>query len=139
MSPRREAVFRACFPQVNDPELEEILNDPELVIYSDAEMPKAYQFFDGAFPGVHSVNYNISANGSEPFGNGNREFPWSAPAGTHRCALERILIPLLSASRQRRRSPSPRGLAQIAGERRSVFLDFSRGHGVWRSANDARS
>src|SRR5262249_38078700 len=32
----------------------------------------------------HSVHYNISANGSEPFGNGNREFPWAHPAGTHR-------------------------------------------------------
>ena len=61
-----------------------LLDDPRLLIYSDAEMPKAYQFFDGAFPGVHSVSYNISANGSEPFGNGNREFPWSHPAGTHR-------------------------------------------------------
>ena len=60
--------------------------DPRLLIYTDAEMPKAYQFFDGAFPGVHSVEYNISANGSEPFGNGNREFPWSHPAGTHRAS-----------------------------------------------------
>jgi len=36
------------------------------------------------FPGVHSPNYNISANDSEPFGNGNVEFPWGSPAGTHR-------------------------------------------------------
>lgn len=84
MSAAREAKFRNCFPRVNDPEFEAILDDPGLIIYSEAEMPKAYQFFDGAFPGVHSVNYNISANGSEPFGNGNREFPWSSPAGTHR-------------------------------------------------------
>src|SRR5262249_32079967 len=31
-----------------------------------------------------SAYYNISSNGSEPYGNGNREFPWGTPAGTHR-------------------------------------------------------
>ena len=54
------------------------------MFYTEDEMPKAYQFFDGAFPGVHAVSYNISANDSEPFGNGNREFPWGTPAGAHR-------------------------------------------------------
>lgn len=105
MNVAREAKFRDCFPRVNDPEFEEVLNDPDLVIYSDAEMPKAYQFFDGAFPGVHSVNYNISANGSEPFGNGNREFPWSSPAGTHRSSnvnsFRFFLLPKDSAGRLR--------------------------------------
>lgn len=84
MSPAREATFRQCFPKVGDRELAAVLDDPALLIYSDVEIPKAYQFFDGMNPGVHSVSYNISANGSEPFGNGNREFPWGTPAGTHR-------------------------------------------------------
>jgi hypothetical protein len=54
-------------------------------------MPKAYQFWDGAFPGVHSANYNISAGAAEQSkgngggGNGNLEFPWSSAGGTHRC------------------------------------------------------
>ncbi len=84
MSPERDAMYRQFFPQVENSELRDLLADPRLLIYTEAEMPKAYQFFDGAFPGVHSVNYNVSANHSEPFGNGNREFPWSHPAGTHR-------------------------------------------------------
>lgn len=84
MSSEREALYRKCLPRVDQPEVARLLADPALILYSDREMPKAYQFFDGAFPGVHHVSYNISANGSEPFGNGNREFPWSSPAGTHR-------------------------------------------------------
>ncbi len=84
MSAEREAAFRKFLPRVENAQLRQLVDDPRLLIYTDAEMPKAYQFFDGAFPGVHSVSYNISANGSEPFGNGNREFPWSHPAGTHR-------------------------------------------------------
>jgi hypothetical protein len=84
VSAQREAMLRQFLPQVRSDELRRVLADPGLILYTDEEMPKAYQFFDGAFPGVHSAEYNISANGSEPFGNGNREFPWSTPAGTHR-------------------------------------------------------
>jgi hypothetical protein len=83
-SAQRDALLRQFFPKVDNPEWRRILADPELIVYTEDEMPKAYQFFDGAFPGVHSAHYNISANGSEPFGNGNREFPWSGPVGTHR-------------------------------------------------------
>jgi hypothetical protein len=84
MSPDREALYRKCLPAVEDPAVADLLTDERLVLYSEHEMPKAYQFWEGAFPGVHSARYNISANGSEPFGNGNREFPWAVPAGTHR-------------------------------------------------------
>ena len=61
-----------------------MLDDPNLIIYTEEEMPRAYQFWNGANQGIHSAYYNISANGSEPFGNANREFPWGTPAGTHR-------------------------------------------------------
>lgn len=84
MSRAKEQQLRRCLPAVDDLQLQAMLDDPRLILYTDAEMPGAYQFFDGAFPGVHSPEYNISANGSEPFGNGNLEFPWGAPAGTHR-------------------------------------------------------
>jgi hypothetical protein len=84
MSRERVATYRRLLPDVDDARVAELLADPELVLYSEYEMPKAYQFWDGAFPGVHSVRYNISAGADEPFGNGNREFPWAAPAGTHR-------------------------------------------------------
>ncbi|HUY89820.1 MAG TPA: hypothetical protein VMV10_13885 [Pirellulales bacterium] len=84
MSREREATLRRAFPRVNDPQAAALLADPQLVLYTETEMPKAYQFWDGMFPGVHSAEHNISANGREPHGNGNREFPWGAPAGTHR-------------------------------------------------------
>jgi len=83
-SESRDRQFRRLLPKVEDPQLQTVLNDPALLIYTEQEMPKAYQVWDGQLQGVHHANYNISANGSEPFGNGNREFPWAGPAGTHR-------------------------------------------------------
>ncbi|MBX3411874.1 MAG: hypothetical protein KF708_04090 [Pirellulales bacterium] len=84
MSAQKEARLRALLPQIDDRAMSELLADDHLLLYTEEEMPRAYQFWDGMFPGVHSPNYNISANNSEPFGNGNREFPWGSPAGTHR-------------------------------------------------------
>lgn len=84
MDAKRRELYRQLLPKVDDAELARILADPNLMLYTDAEMPKAYQFFGGMMPGVHSASYNISANGSEPYGNGNVEFPWGGPAGTHR-------------------------------------------------------
>ncbi len=84
MPAKNEQRLRDYLPKVADDDVQAILDDPQLIVYTDREMPKAYQFWDGQMPGVHDASYNISANGSEPFGNGNREFPWGAPAGTHR-------------------------------------------------------
>jgi hypothetical protein len=84
MSQARHDRLRRLLPSVDSPEIQEILNDDRLILYTEEEMPKAYQDWDGGLPGVHSPDYNISANSSEPFGNGNVEFPWGSPAGTHR-------------------------------------------------------
>ncbi|HZZ80757.1 MAG TPA: hypothetical protein VFE62_19805 [Gemmataceae bacterium] len=84
MPAKSEKRLRDYLPKVADPEVQAIFEDPQLIVYTDREMPKAYQFWNGQMPGVHRASYNISANGSEPFGNGNREFPWGTPAGTHR-------------------------------------------------------
>jgi len=84
VSPLKAARLRALLPQVADPAVQQMLDDPALILYTDKEMPRAFQLWAGELQGVHSPNYNISANGSEPFGNGNREFPWGDPAGTHR-------------------------------------------------------
>lgn len=84
MSAERDQVFRDCLPRVEDPAMQAILDDPRLILYTDREMPPAYQQWRGDLQGVHSPSYNISAAGNEPFGNGNREFPWGHPAGTHR-------------------------------------------------------
>jgi hypothetical protein len=84
VSAEKAKLLRKCLPAVADPEMQEILDDPGLMFYTDAEMPRAYQVWDGQLQGLHSPNYNISANNSEPYGNGNIEFPWGTPAGTHR-------------------------------------------------------
>ena len=84
VSRTKQRRLRDMMPQVNNPKIQQLLNDPELIFYTNEEMPPAYQSWSGSLQGVHSPSYNISAGGSEPFGNGNREFPWSAPAGTHR-------------------------------------------------------
>ncbi len=86
MSPQREATFRKFLPKVDDADVQAILDDPSLILYTDQEMPECYQIWDGQLPGLHSVSYNISADNGEPYGNGNIEFPWGHPAGTHRAA-----------------------------------------------------
>lgn len=85
MSVERDAAYRARLPRVADPQVQALLDDPRLLLYTEAEMPRAYQFWSEVAPGVHSPQYNISGEAGEPFGNGNREFPWTGPAGTHRC------------------------------------------------------
>lgn len=84
VSTEKEALLRKCLPDVDDAEMQAVLDDPELLFYTDAEMPRAYQLWDGQLQGLHSPQYNISADNSEPHGNGNIEFPWGTPAGTHR-------------------------------------------------------
>ncbi len=84
MSEAKERNLRRLLPSVDDEGLRRVLADPSLILYTDNEMPRAYQVWDGQLQGVHLASYNISANESEPYGNGNHEFPWGAPAGTHR-------------------------------------------------------
>lgn len=103
MTAEREALYRRLLPRVSDKEVAAALASQDLLLYTDYEMPQAYQFWDGQFPGIHSPDYNVSANGSEPIGNGNREFPWNAPAGTHRApgvrSLHFVLLPRDDQSR----------------------------------------
>jgi hypothetical protein len=84
MSPQKEAKLRAHLPEVNDPQIQAILDDTDLILYTEEEIPTAYQDWSSGLPGIHSPDYNVSANGSEPFGNGNVEFPWGSPGGAHR-------------------------------------------------------
>jgi hypothetical protein len=94
----QERRLRRYFPRMSDPAMQRVLDDPRLILYTDAEMPKAYQFWSGSLQGVHRAEYNISADNNEPYGNGNLEFPWSTPAGTHRAKNVRsfrfLLLPL---------------------------------------------
>jgi hypothetical protein len=84
MSAAKEQDLRRLLPAVDDEGLRRALADPSLIVYTEDEMPRTYQVWDGQLQGVHLASYNISANSSEPYGNGNYEFPWGAPAGTHR-------------------------------------------------------
>jgi len=84
MSSSKERDLRKLLPPVDDEGIRRVLADPSLILYTEQEMPRAYQVWDGQLQGVHLASYNISANESEPYGNGNHEFPWATPAGTHR-------------------------------------------------------
>jgi hypothetical protein len=74
----------SILPKIQDSIINSRIKSDSVYFYSDKTMPKAYQDFEGALRGIHSPSYNISANYSEPFGNGNIEFPWGKPAGMHR-------------------------------------------------------
>ena len=97
MSPELEAQFRAGLPAVEDPEIKQFFDDPTTLLYTDLEMPQAYQFnmsTDGNaangrdFATFHDPQNNISGGQYESIkgdgfgGNANIEFPWRNPGGT---------------------------------------------------------
>lgn len=84
ISKERHEILSSHIPDSKDGILQKIKNDKRLLIYTDKEMPKAYQdWHAGALHGIHSPSYNISAaKPQEKFGNPNVEFPWGKPAGT---------------------------------------------------------
>lgn len=83
VSNERHEILCSHIPDSKDGFLNKIRNDKRLILYSDKEMPRAYQDFAGGLPGIHSPSYNISAaKPRERFGNPNVEFPWGNPAGT---------------------------------------------------------
>jgi hypothetical protein len=77
---RHDALMQ-FLPQTEDAWLKQ-LKTRKIVFYTNAEMPPAYQIWDGHLQGIHSIFYNISADKPrERFGNPNLEFPWKGPAG----------------------------------------------------------
>ncbi len=83
MSDERTEQWRRFIPRVDDPKVQAVLDDPALIIYTDNEMPRAYQKWSGGLNGIHSPYYNISGGDFLRIGNGNIEFPWGKPVGTH--------------------------------------------------------
>lgn len=99
---RREAYVRSFIPKVNDPRIQDILDNNDLVVYDKTVMPRAYQhemrgmrMENGnvvptyqQYMGVHWAGYNISGDAREAAkghgngGNGNIEFPWKFAGGT---------------------------------------------------------
>ena len=76
--------IKYALPRFESDAIKKVIANDNLRFYDKSTMPMAYQDFSGALQGIHSPTYNISANRSEPHGNGNIEFPWGKPAGTHR-------------------------------------------------------
>ena len=70
--------FRRLMP------LPEYAGDARVVYYNEADFPRCYQFDHLGHNSFHLASYNISAEPSERFGNGNREHPWARPAGLDR-------------------------------------------------------
>lgn len=106
----RETVLRRFFPATDDRELQRILDDDSLILYTDREMPPVYQLAalgsGGPEVAVYSTSMPIAANpdataaalGLHPrLGNGNREFPWDSAAGMQFVAQGReirfVLLP----------------------------------------------
>lgn len=90
-------------PKVKSESLSKVLFSDQIRFYDTETLPMAYQDFRGSLRGIHSPSYNISANRSEPHGNGNKEFPWGKPAGTHRTegvtTIKFMSLPMLEGNK----------------------------------------
>jgi len=93
MAPAKAEVLRRCFPATEDRDLLAIINDPDLLLYSESEMPACFSANQGSLKGAFANSNNIAANFdpiaaskgiSGNVGSANREFPWVRPGGTDR-------------------------------------------------------
>lgn len=127
ISNERHEILSSHIPDSNDGMLQKIRNDNRLIIYTEKEMPKAYQDWDGSLFGIHSPSYNISAaKPQEKFGNANVEFPWGKPAGTELVSDDKmstfkfILLPKNESIKVSRKF--------LAGDRRAAYVwEFPQG------------
>lgn len=100
VSEQREKTLRSLIPDA------ELAANPRLILYTEREMPRAYQFAGPGdrVAGFHDANHNISGDAGEAQkghgfgGNGNVEFPWRRPGGTDRTqgvdSFKFILLPI---------------------------------------------
>lgn len=82
-------------PDLEDHNLERRLRNNEAFGYTEQTMPPCYQDWEGALQGIFNIHHNVSGDRSEPFGNGNKEFPWAKPAGTDTTATSAVRFLLL--------------------------------------------
>lgn len=83
MADNWERYYKSLFPHTSDNRINAVLNDPDLILYTDREIPLARQNWSNVSSGVHSILYDISG-GADRIGRGSaHEFPWKDPAGTH--------------------------------------------------------
>ena len=85
--PATHARLLAQIPATDNPWWERLRRDPRLVVYTAAEMPKAYQYLAAdRLAGVHDAANNIAADPRPQFdgrlsGTPAHEFPWRTPFG----------------------------------------------------------
>lgn len=76
--------LREKLPKTDDPALKDLYKK-HLIFYTEKEVPRAFQFEGSLF----NAYLNIAPQ-HEPYGNANREFPWSGPGGTHRSKVTKF-------------------------------------------------
>jgi len=102
-TPEKLAALRASLPATDIEKWQAVFRDPKTMLYTDREIPAAYQHADGGLISggglvprngatmsttFHSPRYNISGEANEARkgqgmgGNANIEFPWRTPGGT---------------------------------------------------------
>jgi hypothetical protein len=80
MARDRHERYRAMIPTFADPGLEEIRRHPRLLLFTDAEMPPAFQAANRGRLGVFSAKTQFLV-GTDGFGQANLSFPWRRPFG----------------------------------------------------------
>ena len=133
------ASIRSRLPALEAREWHDDLHSPDVVWYTDREIPRAYQHAGG----FHSPSYNISADPSDsPIrhgegGNANVQFPWLKAGGLDRSpdAVTATGL-LLPRAKMDRVGPSSHGTATPGHPgmgRRVLAVDVSRGNCAFRN------
>jgi len=81
VSDAKDETYRRFIPAL-DPEqvpdwIVSLKDNPDIIFYTDAEMPPRFQDWDAQSQGIYSTSRDTGSSN-----NGNREFPWADPAGT---------------------------------------------------------
>lgn len=83
--------LRMLLPRTDSEKVNRLLRSPNLIVYTEAEVPLARQVWNSRSSGVHSPQYDLSG-GSDRHGRGSgHEFPWSDPAGTHDVPMRHLI------------------------------------------------
>ncbi len=90
-TPQRTQQLRTYLPTLDDPDMQKVLDDKRLILYTEREMPKVFQQPAGDGPPLWYSAYDNIAAEPDPHGQGNNEFPWRDPAGSHNQASVRFV------------------------------------------------
>lgn len=128
----REARIRQVMPDFASEEFNSVAHDESLLLYTEAEMPKAYQLtlhpeFGAPYTRLHSPYQNIAAN-PDPTSNANHELPWNEAAGTDRVEnLEAVRFLWLPIREDGKRWPVAVARQTIGNDPGTTTWTFPRG------------